>query len=239
MAARNADRLSKAAAQVRQNTGTEALAIVCDVSKREDVENLVSQTIARFGRVDVLVNNAGYGMIAPFESVKIEDATAMFATNFFGAVHCVQSVLPHMKRQRQGHIVNVASVGGLRGIPNISIYSASKAALITLSDALRVELRDYGIHITVLCTGRISGTAFFERAVAYGPVQLYETLKPLTPETVANALLAAIAGRKPLVILPWQARVLHLVNKLAPCLMDWFLYRHRPKLETTETEPRP
>lgn len=229
LTARNADRLQHTAAELP--AAAQAMPIPCDISQTAAVEGMVSQAIARFGRIDILVNNAGIGMIAPFELTRADDAYRLFATNFFGATHCIRAVLPHMKRQHSGNIVNIASVGGLRGIPNISIYSASKAALIALSDSLRIELRDDGICVTTLCTGRIADTNFFDRAITYGPIQLYEALRPVAPTAVADALLAAILRRKSLVILPLPARLLHLANRLAPRLMDRYLHGHRPNLQ--------
>jgi NADP-dependent 3-hydroxy acid dehydrogenase YdfG len=229
IAGRRLDRLQTAAATFPNGA---VLPVVCNVADRSDVERLVAQTIDRFHRIDLLVNNAGIGMIAPFESIQPNDAAALFDTNFFGAVNCIQAVLPHMRQAGRGHIVNVASVGGLRGIPNISMYSAAKAALIALSDAVRIEMRDAGIGVTVLCTGRISETAFFDRAITYGSIQLYEQLPPLSPDFVASALLDAVARHKRLVIMPAQARLWNFVNKLAPQLVDRYLHKHRPQLTT-------
>jgi NADP-dependent 3-hydroxy acid dehydrogenase YdfG len=205
--------------------------VTCDVTNRDSVAAMVATALERFGRVDILVNNAGVGMIAPLAACRPEDIRSLFNTNFFGVLHCIQAVLPHLQRQRSGHIVNIASVGGLRGIPNIAIYSASKAAVIALSDALRIETHRAGIGVTVICTGRISGTEFFEHATTYTPVKLYEVLQPLPAAFIAQVTLAAVAKRKRLVILPWPARLLHWVNKLAPGSMDRFLHRRMPKLD--------
>ncbi len=231
MAARDPDRLHCAATGLLQATDGRILAVPCDITNREDVGRLVRTVIGRFGRIDVLVNNAGIGMIAPFESVQIEDAITLFKTNFFGALNCAQAVLPQMRHQRKGYIVNVASVGGLRGVPNISIYSASKAALIAMSDALRLEVKPFGINVTVICAGRISETAFFDRAKSYGAVELYQVLHTLSPQTVADALLDAVATRRRMVILPFHARLLNIANKLSPSLMDNFLFKRMPKLK--------
>ncbi len=228
IAARNPDRLKQAAANCEASA---PLAVPCDVFNRDQVEALIAKTIAQFGRIDILVNNAGAGMIAPFEVVPIEDAMALMNTNFFGALNCAQAVLPHMTQQRTGHIVNIASVGGLRGIPNISIYSASKAALIGFSDALRIEVKNLGINVTVFCVGRIGDTEFFDHAKTYGKVGLYEVLRTLPADTVAAALLDAVARGRRMVIIPFYARFLHVANKFAPRLVDRYLYNHMPRFE--------
>jgi short-subunit dehydrogenase len=227
LAARNADRLR----QVAAGFSGEILAVPCDVSKRADVDNLITQTLARFGRLDILVNNAGAGMVAPVEFVEMRDAETLFETNFFGAFHCIQAALPHLKQQRRAHIVNVASISGLRAIPNIAIYSAAKAALVALSDSLRIELRGTGVGVTAVCPGRITDTAFFEQLTRYGPLKLYEGHQVVTPDAVAQAILEGVLKRRRLVILPSDARLLYRVNRFAPRLVDNILHKKMPKLE--------
>ncbi len=228
LAARNTEHLREAAAQIEAGGG-QALAVACDVAKPDQVEALVSKTIAQFKRVDILVNNAGSGLIAPFEQVQLPDAKTLFDVNFFGPFHCVQAVLPHMKRQHTGHIIIMASFAGLRAIPNSSIYSASKAALIALSDALRLEVEKDGIAVTALCPSRASDTSFVRNAKTYGPVRLYDIPQPLDSATVARAALHAVITRKPMVIIPFYARLMHNLNKLAPRLIDRLLQSRMPE----------
>lgn len=234
LTARNRDRLQQAAGEIEKKHGSQVLAVPCDVSRRDEVNRLVTQAVAQFGRIDLLVNNAGTSMIAPFQVVRIEDAVSLMQTNFFGALHCIQSVLPHMIAQRSGMIINVASVGGLRGIPNLSIYSATKAALIAFSDALRIEVKDAGVKVIVFCTGRIRDTAIFQRAITYGPITLYQVLDELTPSDAAQAMLKAAERAKPLVIIPRRARLLYTANKFAPRWIDWLLHKRMPKLQRIE-----
>ena len=232
LAARDTNRLQQAADDLAKNCPAgSTLAVVCDVSKRDQTDELIAKTIARFGRIDILINNAGSGLIAPFESTRLEDATALFETNFFGALNCTQAVLPIMKRQRSGHLVNMASVAGLRGIPNSSIYCASKAALIAFSDALRLEVKPDGIFVTTICPSRTNDTPFVANARKYGPVELYKVPQTLTTAMVVQSLLDAVARRKRTVIIPFHARLLHTVNKFVPRLVDHFLYKSMPKLQ--------
>jgi short-subunit dehydrogenase len=170
-------------------------------------------------------------MIAPFEFVQLPDAQALMETNFFGALNCIQAVLPSMLQRRTGTIVNIASIGGIRGVPNLSVYSATKAALIALSGSLRVEVKSAGLHVLVFATGRIRDTAIFDRAVTYGPVKLYQVLDELTPAAAAAALLDAVARRRRLTIIPRQARLLYIVDKFFPRLIDRLLLKKMPKLE--------
>lgn len=236
LVARNAQRLNLLATELAPRFPNRILAVPCDVTDRSQVGQLLPQVTQRFGRIDILVNNAGIGLIAPFEHVPTADAQALFTTNFFGAFHCLQAVLPYFRQQRSGHIVNIASLAGLRGIPNSAVYSATKAAVIALSDALRVEWQDYGIHVTVVCPGRIrlAETGFFDAAKKYGTTELYQAPE-ITTTAVAQALLKAVATRKRLVVLPLHARLTHTLNKFAPGLLDRILYKKMPRLNTPAT----
>jgi NAD(P)-dependent dehydrogenase (short-subunit alcohol dehydrogenase family) len=230
LAARNAGRLREAADKLKAQGDNNILTVVCDVSKRPAVDDLMAQAAARFGRIDILVNNAAVGIIGPLEVVQLDDARALFETNFFGTFNCCQAVLPYMKRQGGGQIINVASLAGLRGIPN-AIYSASKAAVISLSETLRLEVEPFGITVTILCPGRVlsSDTSFFDSAKKYGPMELASSPSLLTADQVGRVLLDAASKRRRLVVFPFHARFLHTLNKLSPRLADCLLRRHLPK----------
>ncbi len=230
MAARNLERLEQAAATLPSNEGQKPLVLPCDVANRPEVDQLVAKAVAHFERIDILINNAGSGLIAPVEAIQIEDARALFETNFFGAVNCTQAILRHFKNQRGGHIVNMSSVAGLRGIPNSSMYCASKAALIAFSDALRLEVKPFGIFVTTLCPSRTSDTPFVANAKTYGPVELYKVPDSLTTPMVVQALLRAIVRRQRTVILPLHARFMHALNKFSPRIVDHILYKSMPRM---------
>ncbi|MBM3859918.1 MAG: SDR family oxidoreductase [Verrucomicrobia bacterium] len=226
IASRNADRLRQAA----EGFSTDVLGVSCDVSKRSEVDALIEQAVARFGRIDILVNNAAVGILGPLDVVQPADAVALFATNFFGVFHCCQAVLPQMKRQGGGQIINIASLAGLRGIPN-AIYSASKAAVISLSETLRLETKSHQITVTVLCPGRVrdSDTTFFETAKKYGPVELCKSPALLTADEVTRVLLNAAAKHKRLVVFPFHAWLLYVINRIAPRVADALVYRQMPQ----------
>jgi short-subunit dehydrogenase len=229
MAARDTDRLHRAAETLRSGPGQEPLLVLCNVADRAQVDHLVAEAVHRHGRVDVLVNNAGSGMIAPLDATPPADAAALMATNFLGAFHCTQAVLPHMKEHRAGQILNIASVAGLRGIPNSSIYSASKAALVAFSDAIRIELAPFGIHVSVLCPNRVKDTSFFDNAKRYGSLGLYHIRVTLTADAVAAAVLKTVLRPKPIVVIPFASRAVNTLNKFAPSLVDHFLAKNIPK----------
>ena len=208
----------------------DALPVVCDVTQRDQVEALFAQTLAHFGRLDILVNNAATGIVGPLEAVPFPAAQALFETNFFGTFHCCQAILPHFRRQGHGHIVNVASLAGLRGLPN-AVYAASKAAVIGMSESLRLEVAAQNIHVTLVCPGRVraTDTDFFNTAQRFGDAKLSDSPSELTADAVATALLDATAKRRRLVILPFHARLLYILNKFFPHLADRILYKYVPQ----------
>ncbi len=124
-----------------------------DVTRPEQAETAVQAALARFGRIDVLVNNAGYGLLGNFEEIDAQAIEAQFATNVFGLMHVTRAVLPAMRRQRSGHIFNLSSVGGALGFEGAAVYCATKYAVEGLSASLSPELAPFGIHVTVVEPG--------------------------------------------------------------------------------------
>lgn len=127
--------------------------VAMDVTDAGSVERGVAAIVAAAGRIDVLVNNAGFGIAASIEDTPIGDAHALMETNFFGTLRMCQAVLPVMRAQRSGLIINVSSIGGLMGLPYQGLYSASKFAIEGLTEALRMEVAPYGIHVALLEPG--------------------------------------------------------------------------------------
>jgi NAD(P)-dependent dehydrogenase (short-subunit alcohol dehydrogenase family) len=124
-----------------------------DVTDAKQVAAVVEEAIATAGRLDVVVNNAGFGMVGAVEEVSPEEASRVMATNFFGAHNVIRAVLPALRRQRSGHIVNVSSVGGFTGSAGFGLYNASKFALEGLSEALALELKPLGVGVTIVEPG--------------------------------------------------------------------------------------
>ncbi len=128
-----------------------ALSLTLDVTVPQQINDAVKTAIDRFGRIDVLVNNAGIGYFGAIEESEEEEVRRMFEINFFGLAHMTNAVLPHMRQQRSGHILNVASIGGLRSFPAVGFYNATKYAVDGLSEALSKEIAPLGIKVTVIC----------------------------------------------------------------------------------------
>jgi len=124
-----------------------------DVTKSDSVEWAIKTVIEKEGRIDVLINNAGFGLAGAVEDTSITEAKAQFETNFFGLLRVTKEVLPHMRRRRKGLIINISSIGGLIGLPFQALYSASKFAVEGLSEGLRLELRPYNINVVLIEPG--------------------------------------------------------------------------------------
>ncbi len=129
------------------------LAVALDVTAAEQAVSAVAAATERFGRVDVLVNNAGYGHLGPFEESAAEDVAEQFAVNVFGAMHVTRAVLPGMRERRRGRIFNISSIAGLRGGPNASLYCSSKFALEGWSESLAAEVQPLGVQVTAVEPG--------------------------------------------------------------------------------------
>jgi NAD(P)-dependent dehydrogenase (short-subunit alcohol dehydrogenase family) len=184
-----------------------------DVNDSTSVKSAIGKIIAENSRIDVIVNNAGYGLLSPLEDVTLDQVREQFETNFFGAVRVMQEVIPTMRRQRNGTIVNVSSVAGRIGIPLSSAYASSKFALEGLSESVRYELDEFGINIILIEPGVIR-TKIFEN-VKSGDVRSssespYADLiegaskgfgkmmdNSSSPKLVAEAILNAITTKEP------------------------------------------
>ena len=136
--------------------GDKLLPLQLDVTDREADIAAVAQAHERFGRLDVVVNNAGYGQFGMVEEISEEEARAQFETNVFGALWITQAALPYLREQGSGHILQVSSIGGISAFPNIGIYNGSKWALEGISQALAQEVADFGITVTIIEPGGFS-----------------------------------------------------------------------------------
>ena len=188
--------------------GVEMLSL--DVRADDSVRTCVAAALNRGGRLDVLINNAGYELAGALEELSSEEARAQFETNFFGVVRMVNAVLPLMRHQRRGHIVNVSSLTGLTAIPFLGIYSASKFALEGYTEALRQEVRPFNIHVSLTEAGFLRTPMMNHRQVGarrlteYDPwrrraleaIRASEDKAP-GPEVVANTLLEIISSSTP------------------------------------------
>ena len=154
LGARREAQISSAADEIRA-AGGQAIHLPTDVTKREQVEALVALACQRFGRVDVLVNNAGIGPISRFDALRVEDWDAMIEVNIKGMLYGIAAVLPRFARQGSGHIVNVISTAGLKVVPTMGVYAATKNAVRTITEALRQEAGP-NLRVTEVSPGMIA-----------------------------------------------------------------------------------
>jgi short-subunit dehydrogenase len=152
--ARSEAELDRAATDLRTTyPGVDVLPVVADIRKRYDADRAVAEVFERFGSVDVLINNAGTIQVGPIDHMKVSDYDDAMNTHFWGPLYMILAALPHMRRQGQGRIVNISSIGGKIALPHLLPYSASKFALAGLSDGLRAELAQQNITVTTVCPG--------------------------------------------------------------------------------------
>lgn len=130
--------------------------VALDVTQADSIQKAIDSIIAKEGRIDVLVNNAGMGITGPIEETPSEEMKKVFNTNFFGAIDVMKAVLPYMRNQQSGIIINITSIAGYMGLPYRGVYSATKGALDLVSEAVRMEVKEFGINITTIAPGDIA-----------------------------------------------------------------------------------
>jgi len=212
------------AARGRVGHGERTLAMACDVRHREDVDRVIGLTHHHFGRIDVWVNNAGHGLLDSVAQMEMAACREMFDTNFFGAVAAMQAVIPVMRQQGGGTIINISSVAGHIPIPFHAAYSATKFALNAIGKAAGVELKKDGIHVLTVCPGRVR-TPFSENAVRGNEVKRVGSGRGITAERVAQATLRGYLKRKREVIVPWTMYVPVKIYQHFPGLVEWAMGR--------------
>ena len=154
LVARSEDELSRAVEDIHaRQPFTEILATQADVRRRPEAERAIAQALERFGRIDVLINNAGIIQVGPVAHMKLADYQDAMETHFWGPLYTTLAAIPHMRSQGEGRVVNISSIGGRISVPHLVPYSASKFALTGLSDGLRYELARHGILVTTVCPG--------------------------------------------------------------------------------------
>ncbi len=224
LAARREDRLNELTALL-QSQGHRALAVRCDVTQPDDARALFDRLGETFGALDVLVNNAGVGLFGPLEAVTDAQLERVFQVNVLGLTRVTQGALPFLKKSADAHVVNVSSVLGHRALPMLGGYSASKAAVNSLTESMRLELAPWGIDVHLVSPGLIA-TEFRQvrlHAPGFGPEQLPDDGVP--PEAVAQTIVEMCrTGRKEAVV-GWSSRAIVWSNRLAPRLFDKIAHR--------------
>ena len=227
LAARRGDVLADLAERCR-HLGARALDVVTDVSCQEQVEALVAACVERFGRADVMVNNAGYGVHSRVHETTADQMRRIFDTNYFGVFFGCRAVAPVMIARGGGHIFNVSSVVGKRGTPFNGAYCATKFAICGLSDAMRVEMLDYNVHVTTVCPGT-TDTPFFDSVEGRGARRKmgFSRLRGrMSPDVVAARIVATVGKYKPELVFSIGGKLLSLIAAISPRLADRLLKRY-------------
>jgi short-subunit dehydrogenase len=230
IAARNEAKLNETKAAL-QHSGYSVTAITCDVSDAAQAEMLISETVKHFGRIDVLINNAGISMRGLFADTSLDVLRQIMNVNFWGSVYCTKFALPHLLKS-QGSVVGISSIAGKKGLPGRTGYSASKFALEGFLETLRTENLKNNLHVLVACPGF---TASSIRQSALGPDGQPQAESPrneqkmMSAESVAKHIFDAVLNRKRDLVLTTNGKLTVLLNKFFPGWLDKVVYKHMSK----------
>jgi short-subunit dehydrogenase len=231
LSARRMDRLQALADQI-QSDGGQALPIQADLAILADIRELAKSSLAAYGQIDVLFNNAGFGRLDWLEKLDpLNDIQAQIQVNLLGLIQMTHAVLPHMIERRKGHIINMASMAGWVATPTYTIYAATKFAVRGFSEALRREVGIYNIHISVIYPGAVS-TEFSQHARIHRKTGI-STPKVLRLKADQVAQVVWNLAQKPhrAYIMPWPMRTVAFVNAWLPSWIDMAIERRFTRRE--------
>jgi dehydrogenase/reductase SDR family protein 7B len=221
ISARNEARLREAESQLNE-AGITVEGVVGDVGVEEDCKRMIDAAVSRFGRLDVLINNAGISMRAFFKDLDISVIRRLMETNFFGTLYCTKFGMDHLL-ETKGSVVGVSSVAGYQGLPGRTGYSASKFAMEGFLKALRLENHNTGLHVMIVCPGYTESNIRKTALVADGSKQgesPREENKMMTAEEVADHIYNGVVARKKRVVLTTQGKLSYFLSKFLPGLVD-------------------
>jgi short-subunit dehydrogenase len=222
--ARRADRLDAVAREIVA-AGGRALTVVADVSSEPAMADFVQRTVEHFGRLDVMMCNAGFGIYGAIDDISGEQMRKLMDINYFGTFYAARAALAVFRRQRHGHVVIVSSIAGKRGVPYMGAYSATKFAQIGMAECLRSEVAGSDIHVSVVCPIS-TPTEFVEVMIRETGSDVSRSLGPVqSAEEVADAVARAIERPVAEVYPYFKSRGLVVLNALAPGLTDRFVQK--------------
>lgn len=220
------------AARERVGATERTLALACDVRHREEIDRVMGLTMHHFQRIDVWINNAGHGILDGVATADVAAVRATFDTNFFGAVEAMQAVLPIMKQQGAGTIINISSVAGHIPVPFHALYSATKFAMNAVGKGARIELAGSGVNVLTVCPGYVR-TDFSANALRGKDLKQLRParVRGITAERVANATLQGYLKGKREVVVPWTMHLAIKLYQLFPGIIEWAMIRMARKRE--------
>jgi short-subunit dehydrogenase len=225
VAARRLERLQKVAEDIEASAG-KALVVQTDLTEPSAIESLIQKSIEKFGRIDVLINNAGSGIYATVDETTADQMERLWRVNYMGTFHTIKNVLPVMRKQNSGQIITIASMSGRRGAQYKSAYCATKFAQIGLMESLRMELRNTDIQCTLIFPGGTE-TEFFQAIEnpENRDVKLYGAVQ--SAEEVADEILRAVEKPRTEVITQRFGRLQIILNAISPNFADWLVKKRK------------
>jgi short-subunit dehydrogenase len=230
LAGRNKGKLNAVLQEINADN-ISAISIVTDVCKVQDCKNLINKCITQFGRIDVLINNAGISMRGLFNESDLEVIQKVMNTNFWGAVFCTKYALPYLL-QSNGSLVGVSSIAGYIGLPERSAYSASKFAMNGFLESIRSENKDNDLHVLIACPGFTSSNIRKAALTKDGTPQKESPRneqKMMTAEKVARKIICAIDCKKDILILSTNGKLAVWLNRFFPKLAKQLVFNHFKK----------
>ncbi|MBO8470693.1 MAG: SDR family oxidoreductase [Bacteroidetes bacterium] len=231
LAARSQDKLEEIASGISHDSGSDVLCVKTDVSVEEDCRNLIDKAVARFGRIDVLVNNAGLSMRALFRDLDLQVIKTLMDVNFWGTVYCTKYALPYLLESK-GSVVGVISIAGYAGLPARTGYASSKYAIRGFLDTLRIEHLYDGLHVMVFAPGFTASNVRNAALTAHGQQQGQtprDEGKMMSAEKVALYMAKGIARRKSEMILTPIGKLTVFMHNILPRLTDRLEFSYMAK----------
>jgi len=225
MGARNYGKLLKIASAIRDNGGN-AISVKTDVTNEEDCENLIKTAIEKYGKIDIMINNAGISMRAKFIDLNLDVLKKLMDVNFWGTVNCTKYALPFLLKTK-GSLIGVSSIAGFKGLPGRTGYSASKFAIHGFLETIRIEHLKDGLHVMVVAPGfttsNIRKTALNEHGEMQNESPRDEK-KMMSPYGVAKAIRRGVRTKRRNMILSWKGKFLVLFQRVLPKTIDKLAY---------------
>jgi len=221
LTARAEQKLCQLAKQLTE-AGTECIYLAADTRDQKAVKQVVHYGLDCWGRIDVLINNAGVGLRGPVETLNPSQLMEAMAVNVSGPLHFIQAVLPQFKEQGSGLVINIASLGAVQTAPNIGGYAATKAALVKLGEALRLEHQDSGIRVCTVYPGSVR-TEFRQHALGNAYSNKEPRLSRIAPELVAERILKYAASGNQYIFITAKDRLFASLANIAPRLAEFLI----------------
>lgn len=232
LVSRSREKLESVAEEIR-GINENVLVVPADVSSQDEVDIMVDEVISKFGRIDILFNNAGSSYVGPITNDNfVEDTKKMLDVDFMGTVYTTKAVLPVLKKQGSGHIINMSSVVGRKAFPHFGGYSSVMHAISGFTDALRQELKGTGIKVSIIHPA-LTQTPLLAHVNQEDMPPPFRRFTPIPVERVASAVLKGIEKNRPRIVVPFQPKMLLLADAISPRLGDLVVRLLQNKLFAT------